>query len=51
MVPVLNPWSWAPTAIRPAADASDPERPSKARPHLSTRKLYPMSPQPMVTAW
>ncbi len=39
MVPVLTPRACAPMLILPAGAATEPERPSKTVPNLSTRKL------------
>nr|KEP24633.1 hypothetical protein DA06_01430 [Georgenia sp. SUBG003] len=36
-VPLLNGWACPPTTICPSGEAREPERPSKTRPHLSTR--------------
>ena len=43
--PLFHPYAWPPMTWSP------PARPVQMLPYLSTRKLYPMSPQPRVTAW
>lgn len=44
---VLKPGLWAPITGR----STPPMRPSKTVPHLSTRKLYAMSFQPLDLMW